>query len=1034
MRKIRYIVLSVLCAVCISACQDDLVENTSTGGADINKPVKVELKLNVPDEDEINMSRAVSYENSSLGDLHLFIFSGNAFLGDEQVTSANIQRTDNANRNVYTISATLYEGEQTVYAVGNVTTQTNYWDNPVNALREAAENGKDDFLNTLYNVRQDVVSGGFVTFPGNYRPLAGSGEVTVQDGSANGTIYMKREVARIKLNVNMTYTVRESGERYNNQVTFTPQTYSVYNVASKGYVMETDENAQREGVSEGFYPVENMSNFNVSDGQVATIGDGFNIPENIQQPIAQGTTYADRDKWNSEGNEGAADDEKTWTYASPYATYIVIKGNYVETTADGQVVYSGPTSYTFHLGEWSGNGFGNFNVERNTIYTYTVSIHGVENMIVEVETEVENQPGAEGDIIELGQGSEVFNLDAHYEQVYVEYNLSDIADVIRNGNIGDEQTDIDNAIARNFMLSIHSPMNTAQSTEELALPYIEDETERMRGIDYEWIHFYSQNSRNRFSTYTSTKDENDQYLLSPWDACKKMGEAVKDLIDNADAAPSVTGLRTVSVTNGSNTDYYACFTVFVNEYFYTKDLEDNKVSWEKFARAEPRTLLIASNWEPSPDGNTTYATARTYISQVSILTFYNTAAAQETNALGIESYNEYGVITGFGNSASSYYEKTAKDNNAYNGRANMLLDIEGRDWDDIPFARIGYLNANPSSDDHLWDELTDNDRTNSAYYACMSRNRDLNRNGQIDNDEVRWYLPARSQYLRMGIGANSFNTDVQLYNGNKANLGQRDDEGNQYPLNQLDKGTLYYSNTPYTKGSHYDPWELYWAVEVGAYGSNWDPNDTGTYGRRAQIRCVRNLPAYEYVNDNDSYSDVALAGPVYGKLKRLQGGNQNYFFDFGNRMTAGINRTSPFNGPYNSHNEMSEQNRLYKAFVVADRYIQSSNNVNETFTAKEAASEGNDNPCASYSENGAPVGTWRTPNLNELTVMSTVAEEIGLVANTMSSTTFSNSNVRGLFNYNGSMITAWNPDYGSGPIRCVRDATDLEIQNAVPVN
>ena len=149
------IVLSVLCAVCISACQDDLVENTSTGGADINKPVKVELKLNVPDEDEINMSRAVSYENSSLGDLHLFIFSGNAFLGDEQVTSANIQRTDNANRNVYTISATLYEGEQTVYAVGNVTTQTNYWDNPVNALREAAENGKDDFLNTLYSLNEN---------------------------------------------------------------------------------------------------------------------------------------------------------------------------------------------------------------------------------------------------------------------------------------------------------------------------------------------------------------------------------------------------------------------------------------------------------------------------------------------------------------------------------------------------------------------------------------------------------------------------------------------------------------------------------------------------------------------------------------------------------------------------------------------------------------------------------------------------------------------------------------------------------------
>ena len=111
-----------------------------------------------------------------MGDLHLFIFDGNTFLSDESVTSENIKRTSNTNGNEYTISATLYEGEQTVYAVGNVTTQTNYWESPVSALQKAAANGRETFLTTLYNVRQDVVSGGFVTFPGNYRPLAGSGQ------------------------------------------------------------------------------------------------------------------------------------------------------------------------------------------------------------------------------------------------------------------------------------------------------------------------------------------------------------------------------------------------------------------------------------------------------------------------------------------------------------------------------------------------------------------------------------------------------------------------------------------------------------------------------------------------------------------------------------------------------------------------------------------------------------------------------------------------------------------------------------------
>ena len=517
MKKFNYILLTFFFAIGMVSCQDDLIEKVSAGGADVNKPVKVNLKFNVPDADEVNLSR--SYDNSDLGDLHLFIFDGNTFLSDESVTSDNIQRTSNTNGNEYTISATLYEGEQTVYAVGNVTTQTNYWESPVSALRAAA-NGREDFLNTLYNVRQDVVSGGFVTFPGNYRPLAGSGDVIVQaDGSANGTISMKREVARIKLKVNMNYTVTESGKRNGNKVTFTPQTYSVYNVASKGYVMETEDgNTQRTAIANGFYAVENMTNFNVSDGEVATIGDGFNIPENLQQPKQPGKTYAQRDKWFEEGDEpGAADDAKEWTYAPQYGTYIVIKGNYVETNASGNVVYSAAPSYTFHLGEWdSANDFGNFNVERNTIYTYTVTIHGVENMIVEVDKEQgypEYQPGAEGDVIELGEGSEVFNLDAHYEQVYVEYNLSEIANTIKESGIPSDE--IDNAIATNFMLSIHSPMNTKSGAEELVTPYMGTEADAMNGIDSEWIRFYSQNGRNTLSTYTSTRGNDDYLLVCP---------------------------------------------------------------------------------------------------------------------------------------------------------------------------------------------------------------------------------------------------------------------------------------------------------------------------------------------------------------------------------------------------------------------------------------------------------------------------------------------------------------------------------------
>ena len=66
--------------------------------------------------------------------------------------------------------------------------------------------------------------------------------------------------------------------------------------------------------------------------------------------------------------------------------------------------------------------------------------------------------------------------------------------------------------------------------------------------------------------------------------------------------------------------------------------------------------------------------------------------------------------------------------------------------------------------------------------------------------------------------------------------------------------------------------------------------------------------------------------------------------------------------------------------------------------------------------------------------MSTVANELDLEASTLSSTKFTNQTVRFGFYYNGSIISAWDPELGRGPIRCVRDATDEEIQSARPVN
>ena len=158
---------------------------------------------------------------------------------------------------------------------------------------------------------------------------------------------------------------------------------------------------------------------------------------------------------------------------------------------------------------------------------------------------------------------------------------------------------------------------------------------------------------------------------------------------------------------------------------------------------------------------------------------------------------------------------------------------------------------------------------------------------------------------------------------------------------------------------------------------------------------------------------------------------KNYIFDFGDRLDDVLYRHAEQTRPYSEHNETSTANMLPAAFVVSSDYIISRRGTPMQYTVAEAYSSDN-NPCADYYETQADRGKWRVPNLSELTVMSTVAEKLGMDKVTLSSTQFSNPNVRCAFNFNSTIITAWdkNSENTKGYIRCVRDATQAEI-NAI---
>lgn len=1025
MKEIRYLLIMAICAIGLAACQDEDWAGIRQG-VNTDKPVKVELKFGVPRSPEISVSRADNSVSGIYG-IRLYIFDtdGRFLNTPEDIMAKNEggtlkQGTSDNDGQFYTATTTLYEGTQRVYAVANIT-RTGYVNNStnmLNALAAAANEGEDEFKKAYYRLSESTSNAGvFPAVTTDYIPLSGFGEITVATaGTATGRIELKRLVAQLKFRINTNTYTKADG----NKITFTPSSYTIYNIPKRGYVLDGENQETIEG-SDYFYNSATIDFPGASqtgdDKGYVVVDEGIYVPENIQTAKKTCKNYNDRDHFEGKGNN------KNWDFAPDYGMYVVIRGNCSETDSEGNALRYGEVNYTIHLGDFGENSdtdrdWSDFSVKRNCIYTYTMTVQGMDKMIAEAKEENLSeeggyQNGAEGHIVQLQSFSKAFNLDSHYEQVYMEYDLTAIANNITS-DLDDDR--LKETIAENFKLSISTPLMTSV-IDNMKRPYNDNtpEEDAMEGIDYKWVEFYPQEKKeeDQVSVYPQDKTK----LLTPWVVCQKLGEAVyriykKQSLDNIHDI-------TISDRNGSKV---ACFTIFVNEYYYEEDLDGKKIAWDVFTNQPPRTMTIVSETSTSKDGNTTYSIPWTYITQRSIETFYNPDAAEHNNALGIETYNENGLIEGMG---TSYNIGTSDDGRVATIRCinnnSITLDDDRLDWN-FEWSNVGYTNTNTSVGGN-----TLNVNKNNAAWACLARNRDLDGDGKVDNNELRWYLPALSQYLRIGIGSRALSATSRLYTGDKMTL--KYTSGTDYiDKDAVEDGALYYTSTTHDN--------YYWAVEVGAYGSS-------SISTSAQVRCVRNLPSKSLVEDNTK-AEVerinALAKAVYGTIKTIGNGDvSNFLFDFGDRLSPSLLRAtdSPQSGSYLPHNENSYLTNLPEAFVVSRDYMSG------TYQVKNVINDTSD-PCATYSEEDdeSDRGLWRVPNLNELMVMVTQAETLDLSDNpdgsvdvqyvTLSRTKFSNQSIRKIFYYNGRLITtALRAD---GKIRCVRDATQEERDAALDYN
>lgn len=474
--------------------------------------------------------------------------------------------------------------------------------------------------------------------------------------------------------------------------------------------------------------------------------------ENKHTGLDRVTTYSDRESEHKTG-EGA----NTGVYSSlvddaaggknnmasfvelqaKVSYYIDAEGNIVDPddadVADKATPRLGFATYVVHLGYCEGEDEAakarDFNCRRNTRYTYTVEINGLDKIRVEAQEGDEPAPGAEGDVIDYNYNSFI-DLDCHYAVFNIRMSDND---------------------RRNLYWRLRAPYGDSEGTR---IRSYDQTTEDRDDPFYNWIRFKPTGGEHVLARYREAGITDAEADAALW--------TLHDMQD-------VDGHPHTATTGGSDTERW--YTVFVDEYAYLLDRGGARLAatkweesaWERYVNLPDRTVWLIvddDNYHISPDKESLYTRTKYMISQRSIQTYYSTEHLNQTRtALGIEHMNET-----FGKNLVWNWEKKESELSHSNGRWNTWQYITSIDYQwntvvnqEVPDAT--YPIPALRSTTEISQAPVNAPAAAGIYYeivaACMSRNRDLNGNGTIDANELKWYLPAEGKYERIMLGRNA---------------------------------------------------------------------------------------------------------------------------------------------------------------------------------------------------------------------------------------------------------------------------------------
>lgn len=913
--KLAYLLMGV--ALLLSSCSEDIFP----GGSESNEDVTISLAYSdVSPRDIVVNSRATDADERHLDNLYIYIFDGNGNLKGYKGIEGEAKLDQKAEiTNIQTRS-----GESYIYAVANISSTGLY---PVETSDNTVEENK-----LPINLDEDKARAGEYNFTLNkLKALTFNRENTsidvstflmsgaVQTGNlvnitTAGTIASGDNAIRLSRIVSkVKFTIKAAKEEGITR-SFKLDTYDIMNIAQEGRLIGNNDGNDRIEAEKVNNNIGNTIGVNdVEDG--AQFFEVY-LPENLQTKVKSANSQADHE------NDSQTTPKKVFTNAPVKGTYVVLKGKYEETK--NGTTRSADVTYYVHLGDCTKD-VDNYDVERNCKYTYNITVAGVDKIIVEATKEEgkELQPGAEGVVLEYGATGKNMTLDSHYEYMVMRFYQNDIQ-ALKNAHKG--------YYYQVYALGKHTDViNVGKTT-----------VGKKNDVDTSWIQFaikcsrdgssstYStdKTSRGTACSYPGTQNKNDLYTVEKF---------LKYLYDNAES----TSIWTGSDSKGN----YVDATCFISENYY-KDR-----TWNQYVNdVDKRAFYVANQVETSNDGRSVFAITQYGLTQYNIQTFYDRSKAGSITAYGCETINDE---EGKNFSVKGRGSQTASNGtDKWNGRTNMVADI------------------NKKSD--TWETLKDN---SSLIKACMSRNRDLNGDGKISDDEIRWYAPTISQYIGIWIGEEIMSGESKLFNKATSTLSTSNDPGCRM---------LYYSST-------YDQ-NTYFSEEGLATNHN-----NSSYPPKL-VRCLRNLKSNDvgYDQTPDTYytyeSSVVTLNNVDEKALNTSGDQ----------------------GELNAHTERSILNKPAKKFKISnEKYYGERYGVTPT---QEHVVNGTFK-CYNYYEEGDK--KWRVPNQRELSVMYLVDKT--KIKDTYCRTKFSNPDFRKSWTYDGSIFTmnvsSWT---ATGSVRCIK--------------